>query len=76
MRRRASPRPRHDGVPLVGRDPTPGGMLDQSLVPGGDFLIKRSGGADKFINSNLDQGLQDRGIGAFWSTTRPSHAAI
>ena len=42
--------------------PTPGGMVDQSLVPGGDFLIKGSGGADKFIDSNLDQGLQDRGI--------------
>jgi hypothetical protein len=48
---------------LVGRDPTPAGMVDQSLIPGaGEFLIKGSGGADKLINSNLDQGLQDRGI--------------
>ncbi len=38
-------------------------MADQSLVPGaGDFLIKGSGGAVEFINSNLDPGLKDKGI--------------
>ena len=38
-------------------------MVDQSLAPrAGDFMIKGSGGADKFVNSNLDQGLKDRGI--------------
>src|SRR3984957_20913190 len=38
---------------LVGQDPTPAGMIDQGLVPRpSDFLIKGSGGADKFINSN------------------------
>src|ERR1700756_1290839 len=37
-------------------------MVDQSLAPrAGDFMIKGSGGADKFVNSNLDQGLKDRG---------------
>src|SRR6516164_8173766 len=31
-------------------------MVDQSLAPrAGDFMIKGSGGADKFVNSNLDQ---------------------
>ena len=38
-------------------------MVDQSLAPhAGDFMIKGSGGADKFVNSNLDQGLKERGI--------------
>ena len=48
---------------LVGQDPTPAGMVDQSLVPHpNDFIIKGSGGADKFIGSNLDQGLKEKGI--------------
>jgi hypothetical protein len=48
---------------LVGQDPTPAGMVDQSLVPrAGEFLIKGSGGADKFVDSDLDQGLKDKGI--------------
>ena len=49
---------------LVGKDPTPANMVDQSLVPhADDFIVKGSAGAgDKFINSNLDQGLKDKGI--------------
>ena len=39
------------------------GLVDQSLAPRpGEFLIQGSGGADKFIRSNLDQGLKDKGI--------------
>ena len=38
-------------------------MVDQSLAPRpGEFMVKGSGGADKFVNSNLDQGLKERGI--------------
>ena len=62
---------------LVGQDPTPAGMVDQSLVPGaGDFLIKGSGGADKFINSNLDQGLKDKGIKTVILTGTSAQGAV
>ena len=38
-------------------------LVDQGLAPRADeFLIKGAGGSDKFVNSNLDQGLKDRGI--------------
>lgn len=48
---------------LVGQDPTPAGMVDQGLAPRAtEFKIEGSGGADKFIGSNLDQGLKDKGI--------------
>jgi nicotinamidase-related amidase len=49
---------------LVGQDPTPAGMVDQSLLPHpSDFIVKGSAGAgDKFINSNLDAGLKEKGI--------------
>ena len=31
-------------------------MVDQTLAPrAGDFMVKGSGGADKFVGSNLDQ---------------------
>ena len=49
---------------FVGQDPTPAGMVDQSLAPhADDFIVKGSAGAgDKFINSNLDAGLKEKGI--------------
>jgi nicotinamidase-related amidase len=62
---------------LVGQDPTPAGMVDQSLVPrAGEFLIKGSGGADKFINSNLDQGLKDKGIKTVIVTGTSAQGAV
>src|SRR5437763_29661 len=48
---------------LVGADPTPAGMIDQGLAPrASEFLVKNSGGADKFVGSNLDEGLKQKGI--------------
>jgi nicotinamidase-related amidase len=62
---------------LVGQDPTPAGMIDQSLAPrAGEFLIKGSGGADKFINSNLDQGLKDKGIKTVIVTGTSAQGAV
>jgi hypothetical protein len=44
---------------LPGQDRT--GLVDQSLAPRpGEFLIQGSGGADKFIRSDLDQGSRTR----------------
>ena len=38
-------------------------MVDPRLAPrAGEFLVKGAGGADKFVNSNLDAGLKDQGI--------------
>lgn len=38
-------------------------LVDQRLAPSaGEFLIKGSGGADKFVNSNLDAGLKEKGV--------------
>jgi nicotinamidase-related amidase len=62
---------------LVGQDPTPAGMVDQGLVPRpSEFLIKGSGGADKFINSNLDQGLKDKGIKTVIVTGTSAQGAV
>ena len=62
---------------LVGQDPTPAGMIDQSLAPrAGEFLIKGSGGADKFVNSNLDQGLKDKGIKTVIVTGTSAQGAV
>src|SRR5215470_1142071 len=52
-------------------------MVDQSLAPSaGDFMIKGSGGADKFVNSNLDQGLKDRGIKTVIVTGTSAQGAV
>jgi nicotinamidase-related amidase len=52
-------------------------MVDQSLAPrAGDFMIKGSGGADKFVNSNLDQGLKDRGIRTVIVTGTSAQGAV
>ena len=62
---------------LVGQDPTPAGMVDQSLVPrAGEFLIKGSGGADKFVDSDLDQGLKDKGIKTVIVTGTSAQGAV
>jgi nicotinamidase-related amidase len=62
---------------LVGRDPTPAGMIDQSLAPNaGDFRVQGSGGADKFIGSNLDQGLKEKGIKTVIITGTSAQGAV
>jgi nicotinamidase-related amidase len=63
---------------LVGQDPTPAGMVDQSLVPhANDFIVKGSAGAgDKFINSNLEQGLKDKGIKTVIVTGTSAQVAV
>ena len=62
---------------LVGQDPSPAGMVDQRLVPdASSFRIQGSGGADKFINSNLDQGLKDKGIKTVIITGTSAQGAV
>jgi nicotinamidase-related amidase len=63
---------------LVGRDPTPANMVDQSLGPHpNDFIVKGSAGAgDKFINSNLDQGLKEKGISTVIVTGTSAQVAV
>jgi nicotinamidase-related amidase len=63
---------------LVGQDPTPAGMVDQSLVPhANDFIVKGSAGAgDKFINSNLDEGLKEKGIRTVILTGTSAQVAV
>ncbi len=62
---------------LVGQDPTPAGMVDQRLAPDASaFRILGSGGADKFINSNLDQGLKDKGIKTVIITGTSAQGAV
>ena len=62
---------------LVGADPTPAGMVDQSLVPrANDYRIERSGGADKFVRSTLDQGLKQRGIKTVIVTGTSAQGAV
>jgi nicotinamidase-related amidase len=62
---------------LVGQDPTPAGMIDQSLAPrANEFRIEGSGGADKFIGSNLDQGLKEKGIKTLIVTGTSAQGAV
>jgi nicotinamidase-related amidase len=62
---------------LVGQDPTPAGMIDQSLAPrASEFRIQGSGGADKFVGSNLDQGLKERGIKTVIVTGTSAQGAV
>ena len=52
-------------------------MVDSSLAPRpGEFMVKGSGGADKFVNSNLDQGLKDRGIKTVIVTGTSAQGAV
>src|SRR5215471_13817072 len=62
---------------LPGQDRTAAGLVDQSLAPRpGEFLIQGSGGADKFIRSNLDQGLKDKGIKTVIVTGTSAQGAV
>ena len=46
---------------LVGQTPTVENMIDQGLAPRpGEFVVR--GGADKFIGSDLEMRLKDKGI--------------
>src|SRR5947209_7204610 len=52
-------------------------MVDQSLAPrAGEFLVKGAGGADKFVNSDLDAGLKDRGIKTVIVTGTSAQGAV
>ena len=52
-------------------------MVDQSLVPrAGEFMVKGSGGADKFVNSNLDAGLKEKGIKTVIVTGTSAQGAV
>src|SRR5438552_4162663 len=52
-------------------------MVDQNLAPrAGEFLIKGSGGADKFVNSNLDAGLKENGIKTVIVTGTSAQGAV
>jgi len=46
---------------LVGQTPTPESMVDQGLAPRAGEYVTR-GGADKFIGSDLEQRLKNKGI--------------
>ena len=52
-------------------------MVDSSLAPrAGEFMVKDSGGADKFVNSNLDAGLKDKGIKTVIVTGTSAQGAV
>ena len=52
-------------------------MVDLSLAPrAGEFLVKGSGGADKFVNSNLDAGLKAKGIKTVIVTGTSAQGAV
>jgi nicotinamidase-related amidase len=55
----------------------PEDMIDQGLMPkAGEFLIKDGRGADKFIDSNLNQGLKDKGIKTVIVTGTSAQGAV
>jgi nicotinamidase-related amidase len=52
-------------------------MVDSSLAPRpGEFMVKGAGGADKFVNSNLDAGLKDKGIKTVIVTGTSAQGAV
>ena len=52
-------------------------MVDPSLAPrAGEFMVKGAGGADKFVNSNLDAGLKDKGIRTVIVTGTSAQGAV
>jgi nicotinamidase-related amidase len=60
---------------LVGRTPTPEAMIDQGLAPrAGEWVVR--GGADKFIGSDLDQRLKDKGIKTVIVTGTSAQGAV
>jgi nicotinamidase-related amidase len=52
-------------------------MVDPGLAPrAGEFMVKGSGGADKFVNSNLDAGLKEKGITTVIVTGTSAQGAV
>ncbi len=52
-------------------------MVDQSLAPrAGEIMIKGAGGSDKFVNSNLDAALKDKGIKTVIVTGTSAQGAV
>ena len=55
----------------------PEDMVDPSVMPkGGDFMIKNGRGGDKFIDSNLDAGLKEKGIKTVIITGTSAQGAV
>ncbi len=55
----------------------PEDMADPSVMPkSGDFLIKNGRGGDKFIRSNLDAGLKEKGIKTVIITGTSAQGAV
>ena len=55
----------------------PEDMVDVSVMPKpGDFMIKNGRGGDKFIDSNLDAGLKERGIKTVIVTGTSAQGAV
>jgi nicotinamidase-related amidase len=62
---------------LTGSNPKFEDMVDPGLVPrAGEFLVKEGRGADKYIGSNLDQGLKDKGIKTVIVTGTSAQGAV
>jgi nicotinamidase-related amidase len=60
---------------LVGSTPSPEGMVDQGLAPrAGEWVVR--GGADKFIGSDLEQRLKDKGIKTVIVTGTSAQGAV
>ena len=60
---------------LVGQTPTLENMVDQSLAPRpGEFVVR--GGADKFIGSDLEMRLKDKGIKTVIVTGTSAQGAV
>ena len=52
-------------------------MVDQSLAPrAGEIMIKGAGGSDKFVNSNLDAALKEKGIKTVIVTGTSAQGAV
>jgi nicotinamidase-related amidase len=62
---------------LTGQNSTAADMIDQSLAPHpGDFMVKNGRGGDKFIRSNLDEGLKGKGIKTVIVTGTSAQGAV
>jgi len=60
---------------LVGSEAKPEGMIDPALAPrAGEWVVR--GGADKFIGSDLDQRLKDKGIKTVIVTGTSAQGAV
>jgi len=60
---------------LVGGTATPEGMIDPGLAPrAGEWVVR--GGADKFIGSDLEQRLKDKGIKTVIVTGTSAQGAV